>query len=842
MRALRARMSKRLRVDLALLPLPLCAMPFMVQQAEAAEQEDPRPLPEPTFGNAAASTRLNPTGKDIVLTVPVKDASVYLGDLNLKIGADDSLRFPFVRVMQLLTPILDPDVLQTLRDSLGGKLEIGPEDLAPAGVVVRYDPRTLEVLLTIPAERRAARSLAVSPLDRSRIGDVVSPQDFSAYLNIRGSLDLIEDGGNTGFAPPVMLLDGAVRMGPVVAESDAIWVPGANGVDFQRLGSRLVYDDTENLLRFTAGDLESTGRGFQAAPDMAGVSISRSYSLLAPQQIIRPRGDRQFRLDRPSTVEVMVNGQQVRRLQLAPGNYDLRDFPFTQGANDVRLNVLDDTGRTEVLRFNIFLDQTQLAKGLSEFGLYAGVKAPLGLRGPKYSNDWIMSGYYRRGITDYLTVGGNFQADKSTQMGGVEAMISTGIGTFGGNAAFSHSDGVGSGYALQATFQRLMQRGGGQTDSVNFFFETRSRHFAPVTFFLAENPYEFEAGGGYQHSFTPEIYAGLEARYSKGRDDRPDVHNYRLLGGWRISSAATLTAEARYERDSRGKEVSGFLSLTVRLGRYSSVRTEYDSRDNRARASYQMLQGSGVGSYNLTGEVERSDFGSGFNFNGNYFTNRAELGISHFGTFEGDWGNSTSQRTSFRLGTSIALAGDTVSIGRPIYDSFAIVKPHEKLKKTDVIVEPTPFGYAANTGSLGSATMPSLASYADRTITIDVQNAPVGTDIGQGSFRVFPGYRSGYLLQVGSDYNVTAIGTLLDVDSEPVSLVTGTATELAHPERPAVPVFTNRQGRFGITGLAPGMWKIEMLDKKKSKFVIDIPESTDGIFRVGQLSAKESQQ
>lgn len=817
-------------------------MPLAAEQVQAAEQESPATLPESTFGQTAAPSRLNPTGKDIVLNVPVKDGSVYLGDLGLKIGADDSLRFPVERMMQLLTPILDPDVLQTLRDSLGARNEIGPEDLAPSGVVVRYDPRTLEVLLTIPTERRAARNLSVSPLDRSRIGDVASPQDFSAYLNIRGSLDLIEDGRDTGFAPPVMLLDGAVRMGPVVAESDAIWIPGGSGVDFQRLGSRFVYDDTESLLRFTAGDLETTGRGFQTAPDMAGVSISRSYSLLAPQQIIRPRGDRQFRLDRPSTVEVLVNGQQVRRLQLAPGNYDLRDFPFAQGANDVRLNVLDDTGRTEVLRFNIFLDQTQLAKGLSEFGLYAGVKAPLGLRGPNYSDEWIMSGFYRRGITDYLTVGGNFQADKSTQMGGVEAMISTAIGTLGGNAAFSHSDGVGSGYALQATFQRLMQRGSGKTDSINLFAESRSRHFAPVTFYLADNPYEFEVGGGYQHSFTPEVYGGIEARYSKGRDARPDVHNYRLLGGWRVSSAATLTAEARYERDTRGKEISAFLSLTVRLGRYSSVRSEYDSRDNRARASYQVLQGSGVGSYNMTAEVERSDFGSGMNFNGNYFTNRAELGISHFGTFAGDWGDSTSQRTSFRLGTSIALAGDTVSIGRPIYDSFAIVKPHKKLKEADVIVEPTPFGYTANTGTLGAATMPSLASYADRTITLDVDGAPVGTDIGQGSFRVFPGYRSGYLLQVGSDYNVTAIGTLLDVDSEPVSLVTGTATELAHPDRPATTVFTNRQGRFGITGLAPGMWKIEMLDKKRSTYVIDIPESIDGIFRVGQLSAKESQQ
>jgi len=87
--------------------------------------------------------------------------------------------------------------------------------------------------------------------------------------------------------------------------------------------------------------LEPQGRGFQAVPDIAGVSIFRSYSVLNPQQVIRPRGDRTFRLERPSTVEVIVNGQQVRRLQLAPGNYNLPDFPFAQGGNHLRLNGLD---------------------------------------------------------------------------------------------------------------------------------------------------------------------------------------------------------------------------------------------------------------------------------------------------------------------------------------------------------------------------------------------------------------------------------------------------------------------------------------------------------------------
>ena len=785
---------------------------------------------------AARADRLNPTGRTIVLTVPAKDGAAYLGDVPLTITADDALSFPTDRTLQVLEPILAPDVMTALRANLAGKGSIGPQDLSSVGINVTYDPRTLELRFEIPVEKRASRSFSVSALDAQSVGTFVRPADVSAYLNVRGSVDFYEDGPQSGFAAPVFLLNAALRLKGPVFETDAIWSPGNNGVDFQRLGSRYVYDDTSKLIRFTLGDLDTQGRGFQSAPDIAGLSIFRSYSVLNPQQIIRPRGDRTFTLSRNSVVEVLVNGQQVRRLQLGPGNYNLRDFPFAQGGNDIRLNVLDDTGRSEVLRFNLFLDQTQLGKGLSEFGFYAGVKAPLGLHGPVYSDQWAATGFYRRGISDQVTLGANFQADDQIQMGGLEAVFGTVFGTIGTQAAFSHTVGYGDGFALQATFQRLLQHSDGTSDSFNLFAEHRSRRFAPITFLLAANQYQYELGGGYTHAFNSNFYMGANARFSKGRDANRDVHNYSLAGGYRISPTASLTAEARYTEDANGREFSGFVTLTVRLGRNSSVRGEYDTRDNRTRVSYQTLHGSGVGSYNVTADVERSDFGSNVSLNASYFGNRAELGLSHFGSFTDGFGQSTGQRTSFRFGTSLAVADGTASIGRPIYDSFAIVKPHPSLKVDSVIVDPSSYGYTASTGALKVATMPSLSSYSERVVTVDVDGAKPGVDVGQGSFKLFPPYRSGYVLEVGSDYHLTALGTMLDIDGQPVSLVSGKATELAHPERPAVTLFTNRQGRFGATGLAPGQWRLEMLDTKNSVYVITIPADADGVVRLGDIT------
>jgi len=787
------------------------------------------------------SPRLNTTGRTVTLTVPTKDGPRNLGDIVLTVSPDDRVEFSAERLLDMLSNVLDPDVLRTLRGSFSGKTTLTPADFEASGIRIRYNPQTLELELDIASERRASRTVNVSPLDNARIGEFVEPARFSAYVNVRGSLDYLHQGFDDGLQEPVFYMDGAARFAGIVLESEVAWQPGAEILpDFQRIGTRAVYDDQDNLIRWTAGDLLPVVRGFQAAPDIGGISIFRSYSVLEPQTIVRPRGDRSFRLERPSTVEVHVNGQLVRRLQLAPGTYDLRDFPFTQGANDIRLSVLDDTGRSELLRFNVFLDQSQLAKGLSEFGVYAGVMAPLLPKGPHYTDDFAFTGFYRRGISDYVTLGANAQADRRTIMGGVEAVLGTSIGTFGGNFSISDIDRVGTGWAGILTFQRLIQRSGGRADSLNLSVEARSRWFGPVGTILPSNPYEFEIGAGYSHAFNDYLYGGIDGRFSKGRDLQRDTHNYRATLGWRISDSVSMTADGRYERDNLGSRFGALLSLTVRLGRYSSLRGDYDTRYDRARLSFQTLHGQGVGSYNVAADVERTNQGSGVNVNGNYFANRAELGLSHFGTFEDDFGDSTSQRSSFRFASSFAFADGHASVGRPIYDSFAVVRGHRGLKGAEVVVDPSTYGYTASTGMMGTGLHPSLSSYSERTIAIDAPTAPAGVDLGQGSFRVFPPYRSGYDLVVGSSYTVTVLGRLLNRDGEPVALVTGSAVELARPDNEPVPVFTNRDGRFGAPGLAPGKWRITMLDPQQSSFTIAIPDKVEGIIRLGDLTPSES--
>jgi outer membrane usher protein len=793
----------------------------------------------PPVAAAVAPQRLNPTGRPITLTVPAKDGALYLGDIVVVISADDKVEFSSQRVLDLLSNIVTPSSLETMRGALAGKNMANAQDFMPAGLLITYNPQTLELKLDIPSQLRAAQGLSVASLDRARFGDFAQPAGFSSYLNIRGNVDYRHTGINTGFGDPVFFLDTATRLNKVVLESQGVWTPGGASGEFQRQGSRAVYDDPKNIVRWTLGDLQPVVRGYQSAPSMAGVSVFRSYSTLAPQSIARPRGDRSFTLERPSTVEVYINGQVLRRVQLTAGNYNLSDFPFTQGANDVRLSITDDTGRTEVLRFNVFIDQTQLGKGLAEFGLFTGTKSSLDSNGPNYSSGWTATGFYRRGVSDNLTLGGSVQADQHRSLVGVEALQGTSFGTVAVQLAMSDIDGFKTGRATTITFQRLFQNAGGQADSLNLSYQSRSETFGPAGTVTPSNPFKYEVGAGYTHAFGNGFYTGVDLHYSNGRGTTPDFSNYRATAGWRLTPTTSLTADVLYENGLNGKNLAGLISLTKRLGPYSSVHGDYDSRGNRARVGYQTLHGNGVGSFAASADLEHSDTSSGVYGVVNYVGNRGEVGLTHLSTFDSGFSNVQDERTSFRFGTSLAVADGAFAIGRPIFDSFVVVKPHAILKGANVVLYPTPFGYIAETGVLGAAVAPNLPSYSEQTITVDAPEAPSGVDLGQGSFRVFPPYRSGYRLQVGSDYYVTAVGSLMDTAGQPLSLIAGTATEVANPTREPLTLFTNREGRFGLAGLKPGQWRIEMLGDEPATYLINVPADATFVLRLQNLKPVE---
>lgn len=789
----------------------------------------------PASPNQPTLPTIRPLARDITIVIPLKDGETYLGDVDVTIAASGGVSISRAQFLLAVQKALSVRRFAQLEAALSAQETVTPEQIADAGQPIIYDPAALEIRLAVAAEQRERRELSVADLDRETTGTFADPARLTAYLNLRGSLDYVHEGASSGDVDPIILLDSAVRYSGFVLENEFTYDTGAIDGEFTRDRTRLVHDDVTRVLRWSAGDLRPQTRGFQGGLDIGGIAIERLYSDLQPQRNVRPRGQRSFTLQRAATVETIINGRTVQRIRLQPGSYDVRDFPFVDGSNDVSIVIDDGTGMGERLDFSLFFDRDQLSEGLSEFGFYAGVESDIVDSQIDYGGEAAFSGFYRRGISENLTAGANAQVLGRTRLLGLEGLWGSPIGNVGADVSFSSNDLIGeTGYAVNVGVQRLVQNEGEDAQTFSAVINYRSEFFTSVGELSAANPYSVEAVASYSRNFGEYIFAGFDARYAVGRYIEPDTGSFRASLGYRLNEATNVVFDTQYDFGGREEGVSFRIGLTRRFGQTGSGRLDYDSRTRSVRTGYQESRGRGIGATSVNADLEYLEDAVALNGSYNYTANRADLGVSHNTSYDIDGSEIRDQRTSIRGGASIAFADGQFAVGRPIYDSFVLFRPHGSLRGAEIIVDPSPDGDLARSGTLGPALLSELSSYSTRTTTYDVPTAPTGYDIGAGSLRVLPPYRAGYLVTVGSDSNVLAIGRLINREGAPLALVVGRAIEVGGEGEP-ITIFTSRDGRFSAQGLRPGRWRLEMPGSPPLSYELIVPDSGETLLRTGDL-------
>ncbi|KAB2857950.1 MAG: hypothetical protein F9K41_02295, partial [Sphingopyxis terrae] len=211
---------------------------------------------------------INPYDRDIDMTVPLTFLSRSLGDIPMRLTADDRFLLDTETFLKLLKPILNDESHAKLAAHLAGKTQFGPDDLAETGVALTYDPSTLAVVVVqVSPDQRSTVDLFAPP--KEDMDDIsLQPAGFSAYLNLNLIQSYLWEGSNNT-DPPTINFDGAVRVGDFVLEGDAqfgqqITLSGGDGYKFHRNYARLVYDQPEDYRRWFIGDLDPEIRGQQA--------------------------------------------------------------------------------------------------------------------------------------------------------------------------------------------------------------------------------------------------------------------------------------------------------------------------------------------------------------------------------------------------------------------------------------------------------------------------------------------------------------------------------------------------------------------------------------------------
>lgn len=800
-------------------------------EAVASDGVSQEPPPRPN---------INPYDRDIAMTVPLQFNRRVLGEMPVLLTADDRFIVNSAGFISLISPLLTEQANAELRASLEGVPQFAPEEINAAGIQLDYDPEQLAVLvLRIDPSKRTPEFLF-------RGGEPEAPEqgpeNFSAYLNANMAVSRRNSTGEV--ERPSLFLNGAIRMAGVVLEAD---VQGredrfTDTYSFERRYARLVYDQPEAFRRWTVGDLDPEVRGRQGFADLGGVGVSRQRRRFESFRNNVLAGSRQLILQESSVVRVSRNGVFVREFRLDPGQYDVSNLPLDAGGNNIEIDIQGESGRRDSVSYSAYLDSIDLEPGDYEYGAYFGLTSEGIFGEPDYADgELAFTGFYRKAFRDRPSIGLGLQASERVQtMTGQGQLILRNGSRIQMDASLSNSEDAGQGYAMALGYDYLLDRGD-SADALNFVADFVSDDFANLGNRFGDNPTSWSFSAGYSRRFSPDWIGNLSASYRVSRDSsRDDAYTinasstYRVTPDWSVQVGVEY-ADFGIRSGPFGSNDAGF-GVTAALiwtpnfrdrgeARYNSARDSGSVRFQRAGANrvdafgYSLASTYDDGSGSVSGQVD-------------YSSNRFDATLSHI-AFGRDFSNITEEQvTSLRIGASIATAGGKVALGRNIYDSFAIVYPHESLRGHDVIVGESLEGgrYTARSGAFGPALSNLLTSFVNQSVRYDAIDAPRGYDIGEGILRVHPAYKSGYAIEVGSNAYVSALGRLVGNGDRPLALISGRLTAVEDPEFDPQLFFTNSVGRFAAQSLEPGKrYRVELYTTPRQGFEFTVPSDSDGL-------------
>lgn len=791
---------------------------------------------------------INPYDRDIDMTVPLTFQNRSLGEVPMRLTADDRFLLESETFLRLMRPILNDPAHQTLSARLQSVRTFGPADLEGAGVQLTYDPSSLAVVVVeVSPEQRAIEDLFAPP--QEDLNDVtLQPADFSAYLN----LNLIDTyvWETDQVYSPTIAFDGAMRFGNVVFEGDAQF---SEQVDedgekykFERNYARLVYDEPQNYRRWMVGDLDPEIRGQQSYVQMGGIGVLRQQRRFNAFRSAILQANRQLVLQRESTVRFLRNGSLYREMRLQPGRYDFSSLPLLAGSNDIDVQIEDNTGSVQSLSFQQYLDPIDLDPGDYEYGAFLGPTNRNFGSAPDYKGPVAFTGFFRKAFLNKpaLGVGLQLSEDVQTLSGQGQFVIRNG-GRLLFDGAGSHSETAGEGFAAGVSYEQFFDRGG-LADNFSLRADYISDNYATLGNPDAFNSTSFSFSSQYTRQFSFRVLGTATASYLKGRGPAGDSYRMGVTGYYRINDRWTFRAGADYAKFPSAFSTSDGFSVNVGLIFQPDYRrraeARFESRNTLGELSYNQSGLNQMNSVGFGGVVTHQDDSVRAQGYAAYSANRFDAAVSH-----ATYGPSFSKfadvnATTVRVGTTLAFADGEFGMGRRINDSFMLLHPHENLGNRSVVAGQSlaENNYIGRSGALGAAVNNFLASYSLQSVQYDVQDPPTGYDTGPGVLRVNPPYKSGYVYKVGTDAFVSAMGTLQTAPGKPVALIGGRVTLLDVQEGDSpepTPFFTNSVGRFAIANLLPGRrYLVETYGPNGTidrSFEFSVPSDTDGLVNLG---------
>ncbi len=286
------------------------------------------------------------------------------------------------------------------------------------GLVFKYNPAELRVEVILPLSLSSPRLLRAQSLGLPLSDKGLSAAPFALAITTRADRVFSDSAlGPEGFQGQ---FDSFIHLKGFVLENQSNYQSYA-AREWYRADTRIVKDDSQNLVRYQAGDLNNQVMGFLPFKQFAGVSVSRNFSL-NPYRSNLPAGTQDFTLESRSQVRTFVNGTLIRTEDLPAGRYQLADIPLTNGLNAIRIEAIDELGSLRIFEFQQSSSFQLLHAGESRFDLSAGVLYEDRDRKREYLSDdpKILSGLYQYGFSEQFTLGAFGQVEGEFSLAGLE--------------------------------------------------------------------------------------------------------------------------------------------------------------------------------------------------------------------------------------------------------------------------------------------------------------------------------------------------------------------------------------------------------------------------------------
>lgn len=673
--------------------------------------------------------------------------------------------------------------------------------------------------------------------------DSHTPQaTFSGYANFRLRSTISAREGGSSASRNQLGINHVLNFKGYALEGVSQW---SDKDSFRTRELRLVKDFPQQLWRLSLGDVSTPINELQRGFQIFGANLSKEFGI-QPYRTFTPTGSAAFEITEPATVTVKINGSTTRTLQLEAGNYNVEDFKLVAGPNQMDLQIETASGLIDALSISEFGALNHLDSGVSTYSLSYGLPRSsssdpdaLAISSAKWyerytSREPIFSGYFKRGVTNQLTL--SIDAQGSSEWNRLGASISSASERFGAfNLAYSHNHASSSPKA-QSTRLNWSRKIAGYQLSLNSlntqsaYNLTRAGQTASSLAIKSSNSFSVSK------LFFEKLNVSTSLLQQK-RHDGSSSRNLSLSLGQRIGQVyASLSLRQSREADS--SNYNAYLTCTWNPVKKWRTRTQARSSNVPGATSistnidYSNRRADDY--FNARVNLLQSDTGQNSSGSLDYQAGLYTLNIAHEQVYDAidDFATKGNQ-TTLTATSAVAFADGAFGFASRIRNSFAVVSRHEAWSKVKLGINPTVGGYEKNSASpFFSAVLPSLIPYREAAATVQTVDSDLFLE--RNDYYFFPNYKRGTKLKIGNDAIYAVRGTLHYSDDVPVKYK---GVRLTSDSGYEVDTFTNGAGRFMASSLRPGTYKVSVSNTEESAEIII--EEGDVMILLGKIPLQE---